>query len=483
MEFGITPEGFEQKRLEDIKSEIETDFKSSFGDDIDVSPESVMGSLVSNMIIPLTELWELGSAVYASQDPDQANDISLDRTSQLILIQRLAATATVVNVIAAGDEGTVIDDTFIAKQNETDNLFRPVTGFTVTLTKAGCIQATYSINTVADTTVYSITINGTVFDITSDGSATDLEIMAALKVDIDAGSEPVIVTDNLDGTLTTDADDNITPFSTDTSANMDIDEVGGLLIVDADDLGAISVPVNTITIIDTPVSGLNSITNPLSGTIGRDLETDSELRQRRRDSQKIAGAGTDEAIRTRLLQDVPSVTQVTVVSNRTDVTDGEGRPPHSFEVVIVGGDDAAVASKIWEVQPSGIQSHGNTTEIVLDSQGNNQTINFSRPTSVYIHVNVVISPDTESALPVDWINQIKDNIVAFGLTLNTGNDVFRDKLFAPVTSVTGVGGAPTLEIDGTPNPGDTPTFSTSDEPIASDEIAKFDVSRIAVASI
>lgn len=480
---GLTAEGFEQKRLEDIKNELDEDFKTEFGEDTDVSAESVNGQLIANMSKALADIWELAGAVYASQDPDQATDISLDRTSQLILIERLAATATQVNVSAEGDEGTTIDDTFIAKQNETENLFRPLTGFSVTIGKAACIKADYSVNTVLDSTVYAITINGTVFDITSDSSATAPEIMAALKVDIDAGSEPVIVTDNLDGTLTIDADDYLTPFSTDVNTYLDIDELGALLVVYADDLGSLSVPVDTITIIETPVSGLNSITNPLAGITGRDRETDDELRQRRRDSQKVAGAGTDEAIRTRLLQDVSGVTQVTVVSNRTDVTDSESRPPHSFEAIVVGGTDEAVAQKIWETQPSGIQSYGNTTEIVQDSQGNNQTIKFSRPTEIFIYVDIEIELDTEAVFPADGITQIKNNMVAYGETLDTGNDVFRVKLYSPINVVEGVGDVPTLEIDGIASPGGTPTYGTADIPIASNQIAKFDVSRITVAIV
>jgi len=51
-----------------------------------------------------------------------------------------------------------------------------------------------SIDNATNDDVYSVTINGTVFDITSDGTATVTEIRDALKVDIDAGSEPVLTT-------------------------------------------------------------------------------------------------------------------------------------------------------------------------------------------------------------------------------------------------------------------------------------------------
>src|SRR6056297_3310046 len=51
--------------------------------------------------------------------------------------------------------------------------------------------------TAADSTVYSETINGTVFSITSSSSGdTAADIAAALKSAIDLGSEPVTITDN-----------------------------------------------------------------------------------------------------------------------------------------------------------------------------------------------------------------------------------------------------------------------------------------------
>lgn len=58
--------------------------------------------------------------------------------------------------------------------------------------------------TVEDSTNYSVIINGEEFEITSDSDATAEEIAAALKIAVDAGSEPVTFTDNLDGTYDID---------------------------------------------------------------------------------------------------------------------------------------------------------------------------------------------------------------------------------------------------------------------------------------
>lgn len=52
--------------------------------------------------------------------------------------------------------------------------------------------------TEANSVDYLVTINGTVFDITSDGTATKAEIVDALVADINAGSEPVTAIDGGD---------------------------------------------------------------------------------------------------------------------------------------------------------------------------------------------------------------------------------------------------------------------------------------------
>lgn len=58
-----------------------------------------------------------------------------------------------------------------------------------------------TVASVKNSTKYTVTINGTPFEFTSDATATDLEIAAGLVGLINAGAEPVTATDNLDGTF------------------------------------------------------------------------------------------------------------------------------------------------------------------------------------------------------------------------------------------------------------------------------------------
>jgi hypothetical protein len=61
--------------------------------------------------------------------------------------------------------------------------------------------------TVKAETLYTVTLNGTAFNFTSDETATDDEITAGLVAAINGGSIPVTATDGLDGTFDLEADD------------------------------------------------------------------------------------------------------------------------------------------------------------------------------------------------------------------------------------------------------------------------------------
>lgn len=81
-----------------------------------------------------------------------------------------------------------------------------------------------SVATVANSSVYTITINGFPVSITSDASATAIEIVAALDTAVAAETDIVGVnfTDNLDGTFEVDVATPGAPWSVSVSANLTI---------------------------------------------------------------------------------------------------------------------------------------------------------------------------------------------------------------------------------------------------------------------
>lgn len=136
----------------------------------------------------------------------------------------------VVGDIVDATEGLAFTDTTGTPETDDYGVLSRVSGDSVTPT--GVVAADQqendvTVTTVANTTVYSVTLNGTVFDITSDGDATATEIIAALATDINTdqgdntgGSEPVTATAN-GTTLELVADVAGTGYTITVSANLD----------------------------------------------------------------------------------------------------------------------------------------------------------------------------------------------------------------------------------------------------------------------
>ena len=288
----------------------------------------------------------------------------------------------------------------------------------------------------------------------------------------------------MDGTGRIYSDDGITPFSISVDVNLQIDTQASPGNYTAVNTGPISVPANTLITIVNPISGLGSINNLAAGLAGQIAETDEKLRNRRRELLTGLGAATDEAIRQAVLQEVDGVTACLVISNRLDVADGDGRPPHSFETVVSGGDEDDIAQIIWENMPAGIYPEGNITKTIVDSTGTSQTVRFSRPTNVYIWVDLDYSLNTEENFPTNGEDLIKDNIVEWALqNINIGDDVIYQRLSIPVYEVPGIS---TIQIElatsATPT-GPPGAYSAANVTIAADELAAFATTRITVTQV
>ncbi len=165
-------------------------------------------------------------------------------------------------------------------------------------------------------------------------------------------------------------------------------------------------------------------------------------------------------------------------SQATAVLKG-GRLAKSFEAVIEGGSDADVANKIWTTKPAGIQTFGNTSFTITDSQGEQQIINFSRPTPIYIWVAVALTLYPEETFPPNGQDLVADAIDSYGNSLGIGVDVLLQRVLAQIFTVSGIASG-VMQIAATNGPGDSPLYGTADIPIQENEIAVFDLSRITV---
>lgn len=267
------------------------------------------------------------------------------------------------------------------------------------------------------------------------------------------------------------------------STNVDVTlDGGGAAVVDVTALltGPITALAGTITEIDTPITGWSTATNLADATEGTNEETDTELRSRREQSVARDAQAIIDAIFA-AVANIDGVTSVTVLENDTDATDANGLPPHSFQVIVVGGDNQAIADIIFLKKPAGITSFGTTTESVNDTQGIPHDISFSRPTEVDIFVTVDLT--TNADYPANGDDLVKQAIVDYAngdLVVNRdfglGEDVIYTRLYTPINSVQGHE-IDDLFIDITSSP-----TGVINIPIAATEISNFLVANIVVNS-
>jgi len=478
---GLTETGFAIKRLQEIKADLEGGFKVAFPG-ITVDADSVMGQIIGEVSKPIAEIWEMLELIYLSQYPASAEGFSLDNVAQYIGVVRLEATRTQAPAILIGDQGTLVLDGTLASVSGTTNLFEQVGD--VTITKSNVLRVKVEISSVQNLATYTVTLDAVGYSYTSDAGATAQEIVTGLVSKINTTSpaqDYLTATDNGDETFSILVDDLETSFSADVDAKMAFAEIATPALYECQDTGPILATAGTLTIIETPVSGLDAINNLQDAVLGRNLETDTELRLRRRQSLNVLAAATVEAIKARILQEVDSVIGVTIFENRESIV-VSGRPPHSFECVVSGGTDQDIGNKIWAIKPAGIQTFGNVAVNVIDSQGDTQVMYFSRATNKYSWVRVTITLDPEYDFPADGLDQIKNNILAYGETFVPGQNMIIQKFFAPVYYVPGIAMA-LVEIAVTAAPMDVPTYGTVNIPIGEIEIAVFDLTRISATAV
>lgn len=242
----------------------------------------------------------------------------------------------------------------------------------------------------------------------------------------------------------------------------------------AEQTGPVPAPSGTLTEIETPVVGWESVTNLEDATLGRNRETDEELRIRREATLRAVGTGTFESLRSALFL-VDGVRQVRLFENTSMDFDPLGLPPKSFEAVIQGGADEAIFAEIWRRKPAGIFSHGTEVGRVEDSQGFKHTLRFSRPVEVPIHISIRIRrgqgyrPDAPSG--------IRAALVAFGQSLQIGESVIAARLYPIIFGAApGIVDVPELLLGTSPNP-----TRDANIPIGPRQLALFSSERISIS--
>jgi uncharacterized phage protein gp47/JayE len=435
MEYGITEKGFIAKPFQVILEEEREAWKVAFGYDIDTSSESPEGAYIGNQAIKLAQLWEMMEGLYAAGDPDTASGVYLDRLVSLVNVQRDPAEATRVYAALWGDEGTEVAKRHLAKLASGEQF--ALQG-SVTLNREKLLGFRFRISALA-ASIYTLSLDGKPISYTAGWDDTEETIQEGLYDQIEAVFPGIYtaVNSGSDG-MEIHSVIGIVPFTLFCDdLKIEIVSLGAEGIYKAVIPGPTFAAIGALNKIVSNVDGLDRIINYATGITGKNTESDTELRIEKNNRQKQA-SGNEIAIENEIKK-VPGVQYARVYSNR-DIEPVDGRPPKSYEAVVVGGLDQEIAETIFEKGPAGIQAFGNTVMTVIDDMGFPWEIGFSRPENRFIWIKIAYSKNPEEAFPANGEAMIKDNIDTWGAgNQGVGIDFIYQKLNRPIYDVPGVG--------------------------------------------
>lgn len=202
----------------------------------------------------------------------------------------------------------------------------------------------------------------------------------------------------------------------------------------AENFGAIEADAHTVNNPETIVLGVLDVDNAAAALVGRDEETDEELRIRRRRSVENPAYSTVGGLLAKLAN-LPNVTDVVVYENDQDTTDVEkDMPPHSVWVVIEGGGVTDITETMVKQRTSGCNTKGDETgifnEVVQRPDGSTFTIihemNFDRPVLTPLEIRLTATR-TDSLSPID-LDLMKSKLA--GRRFRIGENVKASTLYA-----------------------------------------------------
>lgn len=437
---GLTSAGFEIKRLPEIIEEEKARAKEIFqdlvpvGDEVDTSDSSTIGRLIGINSPQISDLWELIQLVYSAFDPNSAVGIALDNLVALNGTTRNPASPTTADVVIWGDQGTTIVAGSQVASTSSDTYTLDSDSNIVT---SNSIGMRLQLASVVDGQTYMITIVRANQTINLSYTAGPTDTVASVLAELQSQAAVYSYFSSTSTTVELEITSNniYVPFSFTT--NLVISKIRVKAAVTNTVVGDRSLDANTLNIISTPVLGWDSVNNPASGVIGSNEETDDELRERFRQNKFTTAQNISDALYSDLV-DIEGVSRVIIYDNNTDTTDAvHDIPPHSFKVLILGGDNTEVAQAIWKNQPLGIASTGDEEVEIQDSQGVDQLIYFQRPTAVPVYISMDISAITTDSLPADYQSTIKASLIEYFDTLSLNAEVIYSRLYTPINQTSG----------------------------------------------
>ena len=236
---------------------------------------------------------------------------------------------------------------------------------------------------------------------------------------------------------------------------------------------------NTSFEILTPMIGLDSVTlnvDILNLSVGRETETDEELRRRRMFSVQQTSTNTLASIRSNLYS-LDGVKHVKYFENETEKEDERGLPMKSFEYIIDGGVGTDIAQVIFNNKPAGTRAFGTRQEIVKDSEGLIHAIGFTPAQPVNIGIDIRI--ETYSTQANSWKNEVAKALKEkFDDIQDIGASVKDYNYYTVLTQYNEIADIHRVQFYDIDQKGERVYYTNY--PIGSRQIAKLDVKNISI---
>lgn len=451
VDFGTTDDGYVAKSLATIKSEIENDQKGVIQNDLNQIGSSVLGQFNGIVASKLYECVNLERIVYRGVQPDYASDERLDGVCALTGTNRLSqqpargklvlylptGTAFLPGTVFSIDGGVQVQLSQAATYTGGGSGFVTVDAESVDVGDGVEIPA-QSVNTLEtavappwDGIIMSQSMFSA-FDYTTSEGKT-------LTMIIDEGAEQTFTIDSAD----------FPSWPTPSSSEL-VNAINGQIT------GAVAVtrPIggaSTDLMIQIRSSTLNTGSVEITGGTWNDLaqfpigkikafnpeafvpgftEEDFALRLRRDNNLATEDKGTDDAIQNAVIENVPDLLDVRVISNNEEFTVDEAIQISTNVVVAhplgpngVSEDGSEIANQVWNSKSHGTHigsaTIGAVSARVFDSEGNLHTFilgvaSEKIPTLVY---DLVVDTDV---YPEDGQEQLRKLVIERGLLQKLG---------------------------------------------------------------
>lgn len=435
-EYGLTPNGPNIKRLDTILDDLHKGLSEKWGVNTRQNPESFLNHFLTNVADRCAELWEFGEDIYYGMYPASAEGRSLDNAAQYGGSTRETAAKSYYPIHCTGTDGTTL-----AAGTMISSTTNPTTQLSLTgskkITRSAFNKAGIKTASVEAGDVYTVAINGAVFSYAST-QADAMSILQGLAAAVKDESFTVSV-DEENEVLKLEAKDLTSTNTLVLSENLTTDTVTSVIVFGTVETGDILLPEGVITNIVKADAGLLSVVNLCGYIAGRDEESDAEFRQSYADKIFNRSSRMLESIRSAILNNVQGVTSVAPYENATHEWDEYGRPPHSIEIVVDGGDSTEIAQQILNNKAGGINTYGDTAVVVAGAYDEDITIRFSRPTTIYTWFRLGITLRKNEAIPPNYVDLLRevvlDNIDALGAGSDVVPQEFMSELYAACSGI------------------------------------------------